>query len=315
MADDDKQKDKPKAAQGPTFLDEYAGFITPGLAVIVAGLLYVLHGQDMISESATALAFALAVGTVCASVVWTGAHGAAKTAMDRNLGSLFAVLTLASSAGLTALAVTPGAPLAESDLHEVGQTLALPSGVDGAVRFLVHGDMAGEGDATINFELDGTEKPALGHLVRKIRTTTSRKGGRSSSISEVNSTFVDATLNGGGKTLTLKSLNGPLKGELHVAVYKNWLPAIAAYVLTISFILVAALVSVKKRWKDTAILAIGLAAAFGLVVNLNSTPDAAVQREIGALFLGFFLGGFGAYLAAWLLKKMLKDQGEKPLMA
>lgn len=309
---------KTPSKQGPTtesFLDAYAGFIGPAVAVVAAGILYVLYQEQLISEAGAGLAVALGVGLLCSSFVYSAAVSAAKNAGDRNIGLVFSGLTLILTGGLSAYAITPGAPSAQAELNGVGETMPLPAGLDGAVRLLVHGDIGGEEEATINFELGGGEKPIAGHLVRKVGLSRSRKGVRNRVATEQNSAFVGATLNSAERTLTLKSLNGPLKGSLHVSVFKDYLPRPAAYTLAFGFVIIAAVVSVKRRWKDSAILAVGLAAAFGLVVNLNGTPDAAIRPEIGALFIGFLGGGFGGSFIAWVLKRVLKDNAEKPAMA
>lgn len=309
---------KTPAKQGPApvgFLDAYAGFIGPAIAVIAAGLLYVLYQEQLISEAGAGLAVAVGVGLLCSSFVYSAAVSAAKTAADRNVGLIFSGLTLVLTGGLSAYAITPGAPAAQAELHSVGETMPLPASLDGGVRLLVHGDIGGEEEATINFELGGGDKPIAGHLVRKVGLSRSRKGVRNRVATEQNSAFVGATLNASDHALTLKSLNGPLQGALHVSVFKDYLPRPAAYALAFGFVLIAAVVSVKRRWKDSAILAVGLAAAFGLVVNLNGTPDAAIRPEIGALFIGILGGGFGGSFIAWVLKRILKDGAEKPAMA
>jgi len=285
---------------------ENAGAIAlGGLALAGAGVFFMFQ-QHVVSEMFAGLTLACAVAAVAAGVLFRAASDAVKTPADRSLAVLMAVATFVVAGGFVILSVSPGSPAAHGELRAAGESVALPADLGGAVRVLVHADLPGQDDADIAFELSGAELPLKGHLVRKVGVSRGRKGAAVRTSSEQNSEFLVGDLGAGGKTLKLASLTGALRGPLTVTVFHDRMPVKLAYAIALAFVILATAITARKRWKDSAAFAAGLAAVFGVVVFTNGTPDAVIRPEIGALLLSPFLGGLGGMAALWIMRRFVK---------
>jgi hypothetical protein len=267
---------------------------------LVAGALVIMYFNQLIPESIAGGGIA-ALAAVLASAYVLIATRDSPGARWPGIAGAAAVLAIGSLPPL--VSVFPGSPLAEGDLSKPGDRLALPDAAHGSVRVLVHGGLAGSEEATVSFRLAAGDEPLSGELVRKIGYTRMRKGGRSRVSNELNSEYLWGRIAPAAKELELAQLQGPLRGQLHVAVYRDYFPPVIEESAAIAIVLLMAYVAARLGWSAGTVIATGLMACFGAIVYVNATPDSAIRPEMGAAFMSLIMGGLGGAILASIARR------------
>jgi len=278
------------------------GWILPILALALVGgaLGLYLLGALPDGPSAAVLAVVVAVGAGLLTVRPTLA-GTVEPYL-RGAAAAVAVMVAALTALPSIGAVWPGEPVAQGDLAKSGEALALPAGLEGRVRVLVHAPLPPGGTPQVDVRLGlGAGAEAVSGRVE--RTLSAGRAGRSRTTvtHDRNETWLHGRMAPGATAVTLERLTGQIDGPLHVAVYRDVLPPAWRWVVAVAILLAVALVEARLvRGNPAAFAGIGL--AYGLLVGGWGTPATAVGTSLGALLLGALGGGTAGTVAAWLVK-------------
>ena len=297
----------PRPSPPPSATHWLAPFTGRRLTVLTgAGLLaaFLLARLGLIGEGAASAAVGVLVSVAAALFV-------IRDALTLRVEAPFRALGLAAAAGLVfatvvpvVTTVLPGAPAFDADLEGVGARAALPGGLAGPVRILVHARLPEGGAPEIRFRLGGTQPPAEGQVERIMSSARIGRGMRAPVPFDHPTTFLDAQLARGAAALTLDRLDGSPQGPLHVAVYPIAFTLGRLWAATAGLLLAAAVL--ERRGRGHAASAAGMALAFAHLVRGQATPDAPLLTTLGAVALGALLGAVAAALLTWLVGRLVR---------
>jgi hypothetical protein len=199
----------------------------------------------------------------------------------------------------------PGAPVAKARMLKPGDALALPDSTRGAVRVLVHGNLAGRGAAVadIVLDLDGRGK-LYGQLSRTLDQARVGRRGHTMVEHDHNSEYIVTELPAGVHRLSLDRIDGAVAGAVEVSVFPDRLPLPIEIALACLLVLLASALAARMDAPRASVGGLVCALGFGIMVSRMATPDEAVGPEIGALFISLLGGGLIALITVWLMRKL-----------
>jgi hypothetical protein len=276
------------------------GWILPVAALALAAAAWALYAVGLLPEAPAGAAVAAVVALAAALFTLRQALAPAVGAATRAAALALALGVASVSAWPAWSAVLPGAPLAEGQLARTGAALALPAGLAGPVRLLVHAPLPPGGTPVVEFRMAGGAAPMEGHVERTVSFARAGRGGRAAVTRDHNETWVHGAV-AGGASLTLERLSGEVAGPIHVSVHRQVLPPAGLWVAALLLVAAAAVLD-RRLGKGSLAAVAGMAAAFGLLVGLNATPETAVGTSLGAVLLGGLGGALAGGLAAALAR-------------
>jgi hypothetical protein len=273
------------------------------LAAAAAGLLYV---AGVASEAGTATVIVVCVAVAGALHLARWALDGGRDSGSRALAAGAAALTLVAVAFPAVRSVVPGEPVFQGELHQRGDSLAVPAGFSGAVRVLVAGALPDRGEPAISFRISGTDPPVEGRLLRTFGYARMGRGGRRRVASDHSADFHAARIAPGAGALELERVEGSVDLPLRVAVYRDPLPVPGApWWLAVIALGLAALAEARLAHPTALAVPAGMALAFGLLVTYNATPSAAVGPAVGGLVLGALTGSLAGWFAGALARRLV----------
>lgn len=282
-----------------------AGPIAVAVLVAAVGVGAILYQADALPELWVAVGLALLVAGFCAGAMLramlavTGGWGA--TALAVVLGATVLILALIP----VWITIIPGQPLAKGALENAGDTLALPPEARGPVRILVHGGVGGQGNTSVRFRFGGATDAVKGKLARSTNNVRVGRRGRAQVEHLHDTEYLAATIPPDGRRLVLAEIDGPLVGQLAVAVYPGRWPLSWVVVSDLLALVAVALVSAWWRLGAPPPAFCGVALSFGAVAYSLATPTEAVRNELGALMLGGPAGLLAGGLIAWAATRVI----------
>jgi hypothetical protein len=277
------------------------GWILPVGALLLAAAAWGLYTLGLLPEGPAAAALAVVMAAVVALLMARPALSQSADPLGRGLtfgaAALSAALCLSGAIG----AVLPGKPLVEAELGQTGETLALPAGLSGRVRLLVHAPLPAGGTPVVDFRLAGAEAPIEGRVERTVSYARVGRGSRAAVAHDHNETWVRGTVPAGVASLKLDRLNGQVAGPLQVALYGEVVPPWLTWVLALVAVAAAAVADSRLRKGNVAALS-GMAVSYGLLVAYNATPQSAVGTSMGAVLLGGLGGALGGAVLEFLAR-------------
>ncbi|MBI5069021.1 MAG: hypothetical protein HZB56_12350 [Deltaproteobacteria bacterium] len=275
--------------------------LVAALAILVAaGALYLF---GLLGEEATAGAGVVAVTLAAATLMLRGAPVAAPG--PRTFAVVAALATVAAVLLAALPTVVPGRPLAEGELGQAGEKLALPAGAHGRVRLLVSGRLPEGGETSVTYAISGPQPEVDGKVERVFRQVRVGRGGRGRAATDHNADWYDAEVPAATAELTLRKVNGQLGSRLHVGVYRPLLPSPYPWVAAVLALGLAAAAEARLGRRNGVAVPAGMALAFGLLVTYNATPVAAVGQVGGGVILGAIAGSVVGWLAGLAARKLL----------
>jgi hypothetical protein len=276
------------------------GWILPVGALVLAGLAWGLYQAGFVPEGPAGAAIAAVVAAVLGLYLVRPLLGPAVEAPVRAAG-----LAVAAAAFLLCLlppvnAVLPGAAVAEGELAQRGDAVALPAGTAGNVRVLVHAPLPPGGTPEVQFRLGAGAGAMMGHVERTVSFGRAGRAGRTTVLHDRNETWVHGAV-AAGAPLTLENLTGQVAGPLHVTVVREWATPGLLWLLAFLVVAAAGVVEVRLGKGNLGALA-GIAVAYGLLVAGNATPATAVGTSLGGVLLGGLTGAAGGAIIALVAK-------------
>ncbi len=274
-----------------------AGFGT----LVVAAALYL---TGLISEGAAAALLALLVATALALFMIRPALAGSIDPTTRGVAVLIALAAGLLCAVSAVSSVAPGTPLVQGEVQRVGDRVELPAGALGAasgLRLLVHAPLPSGGTPVVEFRFTGGATPLSGQVERTVSYSRVGRGGRAAVAHDHNEVWVHGALGAGATALTLERIDGLVAGPLAVSVYGEWISPLVLWLVSLAVLALAAVWEARLHGKHFAALA-GMALAYGLLVNGNATPSAAIGTSLGAILLGALGGALAGGLLAMLAR-------------
>ncbi len=252
------------------------------------------------------------LGIILAALVAVAATGRTASQLLEHAGTsvarasvvVLALIVVALSVVPVTLAIIPGKPVTTGVLTQVGDTLPLPEAAHGPVRLFVEGNLAAAGATTVEFDISGTSALTEGKLGRTVSTRSVGRRGVAQSSNETNTVYLDATIDGAQHQLKLERLDGSLTGGLLVKVFPERLPLWLDIVAGVLALAAVALLAAFLQVGTDAVVAAGLALAFGAFAHEWVTPDTVVRPLIGAAIAGLVAGGAAGGLFASLAHRI-----------
>jgi hypothetical protein len=290
-----------------------SGWALPIVGLAVLAVMGGLYLAGLASEEAAAAAVVLVVGWGVALYLLRPVLDPRRDAVGRGLAAAAAVATLAGTVVPALASVRPGQPLFAGDLAEVDQSLPVPEGVSGAVRVLVSGKLAQQGEPSIGYTLTGTQEPVEGKIERTFGYARVGRGGRTRVAHDRTADMSRGRLPAGARSLKLDRLQGQTDGPLHVAVFRDPIPVPGGpWLLALLAILLAIAAEARLGQKNDLAVWSGMAVAFGLLVSENATPAAAVGPAVGGIVLGAILGSLAGWILGLLLRRFVPAPEGRP---
>jgi hypothetical protein len=290
------------------WLDEaLSGWVLPVAAVAVIGVVGLLYLGGFLSEALTATLVIVAVSLGIALYLSRAALDPRRDGASRALAGAAAAVTLFATSWAALRTVHPGEPIFSGDLGQVEETLAVPVAVAGPVRFLISGRLPERGDPSASFTLTGTREPVEGKLERTYGYARVGRGGRARVAHDHTADFYEAFIPEGTRALKLDRVAGQLGGRLRIEVFRDplpmpWGPWAAAALA----VLLASVAEARLGRKSDLSVAAGMAAAFGLLVTFNATPDAAVGPTVGGIVLGAMAGALCGWIVSAIVRRFVQ---------
>ncbi len=288
------------------------GWIVPAAAIAAAVVTGALYVAGLVSEVATAVLVAVAAPLAVALVMLRPALETGRAAGSRALLGVTALLTLLVTVVPALQAILPGAPLFAGDVGIEGETIAVPSGVEGRIRLLVAGHLREGGEPQVTFAFTGARQPIEGKLERTTSYARVGRLGRTRVTHDHISDWYEGVLSPGTAALRLDRLQGHLGSRLEVSVYRDWLPHAVQVLVAFLVLLLAAGADARGGVQGNTAVLSGMALAFGLLVSFNATPAAAVGPAVGGVILGAVIGALAGGAAGWLGRKVVPATRRQP---
>ena len=285
------------------------GPAVPTAALGVVAVAAVLYLTGLLAEGPAAALLALVVALSLAVFMVRPALASSVDPFTRGVAALIAAAAGLLCALSAVSAVVPGPPAAQGEVSRVGDRIELPPGSLGAgsrLRLLVHAPLPPGGTPVVEFRFTGGAGPLEGKVERTVSYARVGRGGRAAVAHDRNEVWVHGTVGAGVTALTLDRVDGAVAGPLHVAVHGEWLSPLALWLGSLLVLAVAAVWDARLRGGHFAALA-GMALAYGLLVQGNATPSAAVGTSIGAVLLGALAGAMAGGLMALLARLVLRS--------
>jgi hypothetical protein len=153
----------------------------------------------------------------------------------------------------------------------------------------------------VEFRFAGGAEPLVGQVERTVSYARVGRGSRSAVAHDRNETWVHGARGPDATALVLDRIDGAVAGPLVVSVHGEWLPPGVLWLISLTLLALAAIWEARFPGSHFAALA-GMALAYGLLVQGNATPSAAVGTSIGAILLGALAGAVAGGLLAMLAR-------------
>jgi hypothetical protein len=258
----------------------------------------------LISEGSASALLALLVATALGLFMIRPALAGSVDPTTRGVAVLIALAAGLLCAVSAVLSVAPGTPVVQGEVNRVGDRVELPAGALGAatgLRLLVHAPLPAGGTPVVEFRFTGGAAPLSGQVERTVSYSRVGRGSRAAVAHDHNEVWVRGSVGAGATALTLERLDGPVAGPLVVSVYGEWISPLVLWLVSLAVLALAAVWEARLGGKHFAALA-GMALAYGLLVNGNATPSAAVGTSVGAVLLGALGGALAGGLLAMLAR-------------
>lgn len=197
--------------------------------------------------------------------------------------------------------ILPGPRRAGGDAQAVGDSVALPSGMHGPVRVLVHAQLPASGNQFIGVSISGATKP---FEARFGRTVLHRHGARRKYHTAAHGPefrYFDAVIPVGAQRLHVDKLVGEPEGRIRIDIYDPKLPLWAVLGVDLFALVVVVLAgSCGVPLRANAADAAGLALGFGFALSYSATPGFAVGPAFAALLSGAPVGAAVGASLAWI---------------
>lgn len=276
---------------------------------IAAGAIVLLlaagYLSGMIGDGVLGIVIAVVVGLAIAARVAATLLESASGIVARISVVLLAMAMLALAVLPVALTIMPGKPIATGALSQPGDAVSVPDAANGQLRLLVHGGIASEGAASVDFELAGAKAPVEGRLERSTSQARVGRRGTATQVHEHMSEYLNVVLPAGQHSLKLARIDGPLAGALDVRVYRDLFPINLDIIVGAVLLALVALLAARLHVGSDTVVVAGLALAFGIVGHEFITPDSVVRPIVGALIVGALVGGTAGGILAWGARKVL----------
>jgi len=297
------------AENGSGPVDGFEGLIRPwffpALGITSAVALGVFYAAGLLSESLVGGVIAVLVPLVLAAMVARPAFGGVAPTGARALLLAAALLTFLVAAVPAFEAVHPGEPVFVGEFDRADQAISLPEATVGRVLVLVTAPLAAAGEPQVSFRLGGFAEPVEGKLERTFSYARVGRGGRARVAHDHDSDWFEAQVPQGAREVKLERLQGPSGGGLRIALYRDWLPRAAAWVLSTLALALAATGEVRAGREAGSAIAAGVALGFGLVVSYNVTPGQAVIPSLWAVVLGAIAGAPAAVVVRLVARRFV----------
>jgi hypothetical protein len=258
-------------------------WLDPKGVFIVVVLLFFLVGFGAVSDAVAATMLAMWLTIVTARYVYAEADRVPRAGRVALVGGTAALMLVPLLATLV-----PGPELLDAQLPEGGH-VEIPSDVEGPVRVMVHGDIAGSGQASVKFRLRGLGAPVSGKLERKIGRA--RVGRRRVSEAQLHNTQLLSGTVGPKHDLTMEMARGAIAGPLRVVLFREWWPQRHELILGGLMLLATLFLALRKRTAANLVPVVVAVTAFGVFAYRWITPDLAFRPEVGALVVAALVGG------------------------
>ncbi len=277
----------------------------PALGITAAVALGVFYAAGLLSESLVGGVVAVLVPLVLAAMVARPALGGAISAGARALLIAAALLVFVVAAIPAFEAVHPGEPDFVAEFERADQTVSLPEGMSGRVLVLVSAPLTAAGEPQVSFRLGGFAEPVEGKLERTFSYARVGRGGRARVAHDHDADWFEAKVPEGAREVKLERIQGPSGGGLRIALYRDWLPHAAAWILSAMALALAAAAEVRTGREVGSAIAAGAALGFGLVVSYNVTPGQAVIPSLWAIVLGAIVGAPAAVVVRLVARRFV----------
>ncbi|HEU4384815.1 MAG TPA: hypothetical protein VFR85_15120 [Anaeromyxobacteraceae bacterium] len=278
-------------------------------AIAVAAAVAALYLAGYISEPATGAFAAVGAPLAGAALAARPALAGGRDPRGRALAALAAAAAFFLSAGPSLTTIVPGEPLLAGELSTQGQTLPVPPEAAGRVRVLVSGRLGA--DPEVSFRVSGTVPALDGRLERSWSTARVGRGGRARVAHDHLADWYEAAIPPGVAALKLERLQGRPGSALALAIHREWMPRwllLSAMALALA---ASAAADARLGTRNDVAVPVAMVLAFGLLVDHNATPLAAVGPAMGGVLLGAMLGALAGALASFVARRLL-PAGRRP---